>query len=198
MTRSAREEDGFSMVEMMVSLAVFALSMGGLATLLIQDSQINRTEQMSAEVQANARNTLSMVVQVLRSAGWDPRNSGMAPVVLDPTPTDSVNFIEVLADLNEDGDTNDANEDTLIRHINNQVEWRRSSDLTQPFVIIADNITNDSDGDGVVEAMFVPDSMTHPTVITVRVTAQSPVPDPRSGQYIRYTVSSDVALRRNL
>jgi prepilin-type N-terminal cleavage/methylation domain-containing protein len=196
MTR--REDAGFSMVEMMVSLAVFALSMGGLAELLIQDSQINRTEQMSAEVQANARNTLSMVVQVLRSAGWDPRNAGFAPVVLDPTPTDSVNFIEVLADLDEDGSTDGPNEDTMIRHINNQVEWRRTSDLTQPFVIIADNITNDSDGDGVVEAMFVPDSMTRPTVITVRITAQSPVPDPRTGQYIRYTVSSDVALRRNL
>jgi len=46
--------------------------------------------------------------------------------------------------------------------------------------------------------MFVADSMTNPTKITVRITARSPVPDPRSGQYIRYTVSSEIVLRKNL
>ena len=35
-------------------------------------------------------------------------------------------------------------------------------------------------------------------LITVRITAQSPVPDPMSGEFIRYTVSSDVFLRKSL
>jgi hypothetical protein len=38
----------------------------------------------------------------------------------------------------------------------------------------------------------------NPTRITVTITAESPVPDPRSGQKIRYTVSSDVVLRKAL
>jgi hypothetical protein len=125
-------------------------------------------------------------------------NTGMTSVVLDPLPGDSVNFIEVLADLNEDGDTDDPNERILIRHISNRVEWRTSSDVSQPYETLADNITNDSDGDGVVETMFVPDSLTDPTRITVRVTARSPVIDPRRGDYLRYTISSEVSLRRNL
>jgi type II secretory pathway component PulJ len=193
-----RREAGFSMAEMAVSLALFCLAMGGISGLLIQNSQVNRTEQMLAEVQGNARNTLSMIVQVLRSTGWDPMNTGMTTVVLDPLPGDSVNFIEVLADLNEDGDTDDPNERILIRHISNRVEWRTSSDVSQPYETLADNITNDSDGDGVVETMFVPDSLTDPTRITVRVTARSPVIDPRRGDYLRYTISSEVSLRRNL
>ena len=193
-----RREAGFSMVEMAVSLALFCLAMGGISGLLIQNSQVNRTEQMLAEVQGNARNTLSMIVQVLRSTGWDPMNTGMMTVVLDPLPNDSVNYIEVLADLNEDGDTEDPNERILIRHINNQVEWRTSSDVSQPYEILADNITNDSDGDGVVETMFVPDSLTDPTRVTVRITARSPTIDPRRGDYLRYTISSEVSLRRNL
>ena len=38
---------------------------------------------MTVEVQGNARNTLSMVVQKLRSAGWDPMNWGIPTVRLD-------------------------------------------------------------------------------------------------------------------
>jgi len=197
MTGRGRDE-GFSFLELLVSLAVFSMAMGGLASLLIQNSQINRVDQMRVEVQSTARNCLSMIVATLRTAGWDPRNIGFAPVSLDPTPTNSNNYIEVYADLNEDGDTSDAGEDVLIRWSVNKIEWRTSSDTTQPFVTLADTISNDSDGDGVAETMFVPDSTTNPTTIMVRITAQSPAPDPRSGQYIRYTVSSEVVLRKKV
>ncbi len=191
-------EGGFTLVEMLVSLTLLSMVFGGIAALMIQNSQINRTEQMSAEVQSNARNCLSMIVQVLRTAGWDPKNAGFAAVGLDPSPTNSTNYIEVFADLNEDGDTNDANEDVTIRWATDTIEWRTTSDTTQPYVTLADSISNDADGDGAPETMFVADSMSNPTRITVRITARSPVPDPRTGQYIRYTVSSEVVLRKKL
>ena len=104
----------------------------------------------------------------------------------------------MFADLNEDGDTNDAGEDVTIRWTSDRIEWRQSSDTTQPYVILADSISNDADGDGTAETMFVADSMSNPTRITVRITARSPVPDPRTGQYIRYTVSSEVVLRKKV
>jgi len=196
--REARNEAGFTLVELLVSLALLSMVLGGVAGLLIQNSQVNRAEQMSAEVQSTARSCLSMIVQVLRTAGWDPRNAGFAAVALDPSPTNSTNYIEVFADLNEDGDTNDANEDVTIRGATDKIEWRTTSDTTQPYVTLADSISNDADADGTPETMFVADSMTNPTKITVRITARSPVPDPRSGQYIRYTVSSEIVLRKNL
>ncbi len=196
--RRGRKEGGFTLVEMLVSLTLLSMVFGGIAALMIQNSQINRTEQISAEVQSNARNCLSMIVQVLRTAGWDPKNAGFAAVGLDPSPTNSTNYIEVFADLNEDGDTNDANEDVTIRWATDKIEWRTTSDTTQPYVTLADSISNDADGDGAPETMFVADSMSNPTRITVRITARSPVPDPRSGQYIRYTVSSEVVLRKKL
>jgi hypothetical protein len=46
--------------------------------------------------------------------------------------------------------------------------------------------------------MFLPDTTPTPSRITVQVTAESPVPDPVTGQPIRYTVSSDVVLREQL
>jgi len=170
--------------------------LGGLAGLLVQNSQINRAEQMSAEVQSNARNCLSMIVQALRTAGWDPRNAGFAAVALDPSPSNTANYIEAFADLNEDGDTSDAGEDVTIRWNVDRIEWR--TDPSQAYVILADSISNDADGDGTAETMFVADSATHPTRVTVRITARSPVPDPRSGQYIRYTVWSEVILRKEV
>ena len=194
--RAVRAEGGFTLVELLVSLALLSMVLGGVAGLLVQNSRINRAEQMSAELQSSARNCLSMIVQVLRTAGWDPRNAGFAAVTLDPSPTNTNNYIEVFADLNEDGDTSDAGEDVTIRWAVDRIEWR--TDPSQPYVTLADSISNDADGDGTAEAMFVPDSMTNPTRITVRITARSPVPDPRTGQFIRYTVSSEVVLRKKV
>jgi len=192
-------QKGFSLVELLVSVTVMTLALSGLATLLIQNARINKSQRMAAEIQANARNTLSMVVQKLRSAGWDPTNAGLPTVTLDPDTTDSISEIEVFADLNEDGDTLDADEQTLIRHLgaSNQVVWRPTSDVNDPFIVLSGDISNDIDGDGNIEPMFVPDA-NPPTRITVQITAQSPAPDPTSGEFIRYTVSSDVVLRKAL
>lgn len=200
MTVMRRRQAGFSLIEMLVSLTVFMLAMTGLASLLIQNARLNKGQQMAAEVQANARNTLSMVVQKLRSAGWDPANQGVPLVNLDADLGDNISEIEVFADLfNNDGLTTLPGEQVLIRHLpaSNTVVWRETGDLGDPFIVLSANISNDADGDGVVEPMFVPDA-NPPTRITVTITAQSPVPDPTSTQFIRYTVSSDVVFRKEL
>lgn len=189
---------GFTLIELLVSTTVLLLALTGLAQLMLHNARINRSEQLTAEVQANARNCLSMLVERLRSAGWDPMNAGIATVALDPDPGDAVSQIEIFADLNEDGATDGPDEQMLIRHTGGQVVWRRSSDPSEPFEVVAANISNDADGDGTLEPMFVPDSTTDPRLITVQITARSPVPDPLSKLYIRYTVSTDVALRKSL
>jgi len=194
-----RAQSGFSLIEMLVSITVLLLAMAGLSSLLIQNARVNKSQQMTVEVQANARNCLAMIVQRLRSAGWDPLNQNtFSPVILDQDTSDGIDELEIFADLDMDGLTDSDDEQVLIRHVNNQVVWRRTNDTSDPFIVLATNITNDADGNGTPELMFVPDATPDPTVIRVRITAQSPVPDPTSGQFIRYTVSSDVALRKAL
>jgi prepilin-type N-terminal cleavage/methylation domain-containing protein len=200
---------GFSLIEMMISIVVLLLAMAGLASLLIQNSRINKSEQMTVEVQGNARNTLSMVVQKLRSAGWDPNAMGIPTLRLDGTipgssAVDTISEIEIFADLDEvivgtvPEATESDGEQILIRHVNNQIIWRTTADPNDPFVIVSDNISNDSNGDGTIEPMFTPNSVTTPTIVTVQITAQSPVIDPITQDFIRYTVSSDVVLRKDL
>jgi prepilin-type N-terminal cleavage/methylation domain-containing protein len=189
-----REAAGFSLVELLISLTVVVIVAGGLTGFVIQNARINKSQQMAAEVQTNARNCLEMIVQQLRSAGWDPMNSGAIPTVaLDPDLIDGISQIEVFADLDEDSLTTSPNEQVLIRHTSDQIEWRRSP--ADPFTILATHITNDADGDSTIEPMFVPDA-DPPTRITVQITARSPVPDPVTGDFIRYTVRSDVLLRK--
>jgi prepilin-type N-terminal cleavage/methylation domain-containing protein len=194
-----RNQRGFSLIEMLVSLTLMLLAMTGLASLLIQNARVNKAQQMTVEVQANARNCLSMIVQRLRSAGWDPMDVPIAnPVITDTDLSDGISEIEVFADLNADDDVADQDEQVLIRHNGNQIEWRRTGNTSDPFIVLATNISNDADGDGTVEPLFTPDTTPNPTRITVQITAQSPAPDPTSGQFIRYTVSSDVVLRKSL
>ena len=195
-----RAQGGFSLVEMLVSMTVLMLALGSLTSLLIQNSRINKGQRMAAETQANARNTLSMVVQKLRSAGWDPRNTGAFPTVnTDADLSDDISEIEVFADLDEDTLTDSQDEQILIRHLgsSNQVVWRLTNDVSDPFEIVSANISNDADGNGTPEPMFVPDA-NPPTRVTVTVTARWPAPDPTTRRFIRYTVSSDVVLRKSL
>lgn len=191
-------QTGFTLAETVVSLFVMSIAMVMVAGILISSSRLNKTQQLAAETQVSVRNTLSMIVNTIRDGGWDPAGAGIAPVALDPDPSDPVDTLEVFADLNADGDTDDAGEAVLIRYTGGQIDWRQSSDPTAPFVTLAVDITNDADGDGTREAMFIPDTTPDPKMITVRITAESPLPDPKTGLPIRYTLTSDVALRSAL
>jgi type II secretory pathway pseudopilin PulG len=198
---SARRQIGFTVVELLLSLALLLLAMSGVLALMVQNARINQAQKVTAELQAGARNSLSLIVQKLRSAGWDPRNTNLGSVVLDPDDLDTddadgVDDVEILADLNGDGDVGEPDERLRIRREADQILWR--SLPSEPFAILAAHITNDGDGDGAPEPMFVPDAVPSPSRIEVRVTAESPLPDPMSGRHARYTVSSDVVLRRSL
>ena len=189
---------GFSLLELMVSLTVTLLIMTGVTKMMLQNSRINKAQQMTAQAQSNARNCLAMIVQRLRSAGWDPLNAGIPSVILDTNPGDDIAEIEVFADLDSDGLTDTVDEQVLIRHVGDRIVWRRSNDVSEPFEILATNISNDADGDGTIENMFVPSSTPDPERVTVQITAQSPMPNPMSGEFIRFTASTDVVLRKAL
>lgn len=193
-----RPQRGFSLLELLVSLTVTLLIMTGVTKMMLENAKINKAQQMTAQAQSNARNCLSLVVQRLRSAGWDPLNAGVQSVVLDTNPGDDIAEIEVFADLDSDGLTDGVDEQVLIRHVGDRIVWRRSNDVSEPFVVLATNISNDANGDGTIENMFVPSSSPNPERVTVRITAQSPMPDPMSGEFIRFTASTDVVLRKSL
>ena len=48
--------------------------------MMIHKSRINKSQQMYAEAQINARSSMELIVSRLRSAGWDPVNVGIDSV----------------------------------------------------------------------------------------------------------------------
>ncbi len=194
MIRQSRA-DGFSFVELLVSLGVLTLIMGLVASIVVHNAKLNKAQQMRVEVQSNARSALALVTQTLRSAGWDPSNAGVTPVGLDSNLGDSINYIDVFADLNGDGDVADTGETVRIQHNGDRVEWRRSSGAA--FETVGVHLTNDLNGDGTPEPMFVANSSPNPTSVTVRITGTSAVQELQTGEFFRYTVSNAVAIRNN-
>jgi hypothetical protein len=195
MTR-AEGQRGVTMLELLIGVAVVFFAMTSIASMLLQSARINRTQRMAAAVQSDARSCMAMIEARLRSAGWDPMSVGFQPVQLDTNPGDGIDEIEAFADLDADGDTDGSGEQVLIRHIDDRVEWRRSA--AGSFEILAVGISNDADGDGTAEAMFVPDSTSDPTRIEVAITAESSLPSPLTGEPVRYTMTSEIALRKKL
>lgn len=195
-----RDERGITLMEVIISLALLLIIFGAFGGFVVESSRINKQRQTAVDVQSTARNCLSLVVQTLRTAGWDPMNAGIVPVTLDSDDlSDGINEIEVWADIDEDGTLDDEwDERVLIRHVADRLEWRRTSDTSESFEILGVNVTNDHDGDGVTDLMFVPDSSVNPSRVTVTITAESPYADLQTGKPIRYTVSSDVVFRKEL
>jgi hypothetical protein len=187
-----------------VSLTVLVVAMTGLGTLLVHNSKLNKSEQMKAETQSNARNTLSVIVQRLRSAGWDPLGSdSFATITPDTNTSDTIAEITMRTDYHTpgtlgtpDGLASEIDEIVVFRHANNAIIWDRDDDGN--FEILAIDISNDADGDGTIEDMFVLDDVTSPTRVTVQITARSPVVDPITRDFTRFTVRSDVIFRKEI
>ena len=195
MTTSGNEK-GLTLLEVLVATAILVTAMTAVGSMLLQSSRIGRSQQLAANMQADARSSLAMIVGKLRTAGWDPMSAGIQVVQLDTDLGDNISEIEMFADLDADGDTDGLNEQVLIRHIEDRVEWRRQA--SGSFEILAVGVTNDSDGDGNPEPMFIPDSLTDPTRVVVQITTESARPDPVTPATMRLTVTSEVVFRKKL
>ena len=197
MERQARHpERGVTLLELVVGSAVAALVFLGVSALLVQGSKSNKREMLRVETQGSARNCLARVVKILRSQ-VGPGDHGIATVALDPDPTDSISQIAAFIDRDGNGVTAGTRyEQIVIRHVGNRVEW--TDDGSGAFRTLAHGITNDEDGDGTIEPMFIPDDPANPKRIFVRVTAQAPSVDPTTRRPIRYTLTDEVVLRKRL
>ena len=193
---SPGRQRGFTLLETLIAVTILFLALTAIAGLLLQGSRMNKSQQLTVATQSDARTCLAMILAKLRTAGWDPMSAGIQVVQLDADLGDDIDEIEAFADLDADGDTDGVDEQVLIRRIDDRIEWRRSA--SGSFEILAVGISNDGDGDGNPEQMFVPDSTTDPTRVVVRITAEAPEPDPVTHEPIRYTVSSEIVFRNTL
>jgi prepilin-type N-terminal cleavage/methylation domain-containing protein len=71
-----RAQAGYTMAELLVTAAVVAVVMSGLLSLLMSGQQTYLVGTNRAEAQQNSRLVINRMIQELRTAGYDPQNTG--------------------------------------------------------------------------------------------------------------------------
>lgn len=133
---------GFTLVEMMTSLTILGVVMGAVTGTVVsaQRSYVRQRETVRAqEAQRAAQITLATV---LRSAGADPLQRGIARLDPDPTGAGSFTSVRVVSDFNPaDGDVADPLEDVLfhISHDTLFVRWQ-AGHAAQPLAFPMRNL----------------------------------------------------------
>lgn len=69
------KENGFSMIELLISMAIFSLLAGAIGGVYVSTSRTSTLQNASAGVQQNVRAALEIMVQDIRMAGYDPTGS---------------------------------------------------------------------------------------------------------------------------
>ena len=106
MKSATKYSNGFTLIELMVALALTSIIMAGIMAAYISQLKSHITQQTIVEMQQNLRSAMQHMEKEIRMAGYD-----------DPNKTSVASLTTVLAntfgftmDLNDDGDVSDSNE----------------------------------------------------------------------------------------
>jgi type IV pilus assembly protein PilW len=131
-------EQGFTMVELVVGLAISLILMGiAVKIFLVQQRAYNVQGQLS-EMQQNIRAATDMIVRETKMAGYDPTDLGFDGIGNNSSATS----IQILADLDGNGLTTDPNEDITYKYYDDpDFQIKRKGSTAGSFQPLGENIT---------------------------------------------------------
>ena len=129
------KEGGFSLLELLFSVALSGIALGAISTTFLSQSQTYVAQEQIIGMQQNARAAMEIMTREIRMAGFDPTGANFSGVHYHS------NYIHIRADLNSDGDKKDTNEDLRYRRdsTNNLIE--RDDDGKNNWTTLAENIS---------------------------------------------------------
>ncbi len=135
------KENGFSMIELLISMAIFSLLAGAISGVYVSTSRTSTLQNASAGVQQSVRAALEIMVQDIRMAGY------YNPTGADPNPASievaDLNKIRITSDRNGDGDVDDLFERITYEFTNNQLrQILYEGTGSQSSQTIIDNVTD--------------------------------------------------------
>ncbi len=176
---------GFTLVELLVGILLSGIVLAGLYSIFISQQRAFSAQERVAEMNQNIRAAMDLMTREIRLAGYKTSTATFTGIA-----TAQASTIQVLADLNQDGDTADSNEDITYSYNAGTLQiWRNYYTLP-----IAENITSLSftyrDANNNVTA-----TLANIRKVTLSITARTAYPDPGTGLYGSITLTSDVTPR---
>lgn len=205
---------GFSMVELLVSIAITSVVMGSVLLVASQMRQSYYTHLDGAGVQQEARYALDWISAELTAAGSNPSNVSVSScpangtafraIRRDPNGNGVQDDVRVHADINPPngllgggaGACSEAGEDVTIAHdaVNRRIT-RRDNNLDAAPVAMSDSVITQLRFTYLTAARAAATTDDAVAYIGIAVTAQTPRPDPYTGQPVTFTLTSEVRVR---
>lgn len=108
--KAGLKEGGFTLVELMIALAMSGIIVAAVYAAYNVQQKSYYTQGQVVEMQQNIRAAMELMMGDIRMAAYDPGGDANANIPL-ATPA----RLQVKMDLNDDGDTADANEDLIFQ-----------------------------------------------------------------------------------
>ena len=186
-----RQKNGFTLIELLAGILISAILLAGIYSVFFSQKTVFSAQEQVAEMNQNIRAALDLMTREIRLAGYKTSTSTFNGIA-----TATSDSIQILADLNQNGDTADDNENISYTYNAGARQICRNG-ISLPAVPVADNITNLSLQytlkNGTVTP--APANLADIRKITISITARTTHPDQGTGTYRNITLSSDIALR---
>lgn len=185
-----RNLEGFTLVELMVSMGIGMVILAAVTTTFMSQTRIYNAQEQINEMQQNARGALDILSRELKMAGYKPNGGGFNGV------TYSTTQLMVQADLNSDGaisTSSTANEqitylfDSANEQITRAVGSGSAQILAEHISAFTFNYLNSTGAATTVSANI--------RQVSITITAKTAKPDPNytsDGGYRTYTTSATI------
>ena len=191
-TGAGRSARGMTLVELLISMAILGVVMGGVTRSFVQQRKITAIQTQRVALIQHAQAAMDLVTRELRTAGTNPTGAAFVPVTYHAA------RLEIRADLNGNGTTdtnNDPNEHLIYAY--DSAHKRLTRDAGSGAEPLVDNLQAftfqylDSAGAATTVSSAIRQLQ---ITITARTAASDPTYTANHG-YRTFTMTSVIALR---
>ena len=125
------DEHGFTLIEMVVGMAVGMIFLGVAVRLFVLQQAAFDKQGEVTQMQQNIRAAMDMVVREAKMAGYNPTGADITTGI-----TYATDELKIVADIDGDGTTTSSNEEIIYKHYGGTYELKRKSNASgfQPVV----------------------------------------------------------------
>jgi type IV pilus assembly protein PilW len=105
-----RHDEGFTLIELLIAMAMTAIVLAAVFTFAIAQANYLSTREQVTQLTQGVRAAMDMLTHEIDIAGYDPPQAGFSGVTFNAAQ------LQLRADLNGDGDTDDATENVIYTY----------------------------------------------------------------------------------